>query len=692
METEDLDPFGGPVPIPDEDSGSAYENSESERSVSDGEGKVNSRPPSPARRRRSRNSSQRARTESRDDNDSPSEQEELQDTAIIDEQFHRDAESWAADFQAPASPSEIKDSSRNLVPRSRKRKPEKPASTSRAKRLKPYQNNKYRDILNTEIHHVATRMVLDRTEHSLLTTQIGISIWTSLEKERFYSALQRLGRDDIRGIAERVESKSEQEVQQYIFLHHEALAEKKGRDGRALPLTDIPAAIEISKECCAVMEQAGDALASRQELHEEKAEKAKWGDAWLVTESVARRLDKYRRDGEGEAAVDQVLPATNLFFLRNWLELSNRVFMNPDTDDNWQDLAERQERPAIRATAFEDFHSLAFNYMKRLLQTTLFCAMSREKATGSKKVKHAEVKPDDVEAAVAILKMQKDSNEFWVKSARTNKLRVVDDESPGNEDTAMTYDEVELALKSTERARSRSRSRSVSRPAPSVTFDDHSDSSVSSLEDDDSSDDDDELNLPSTPSHENNSSNRRERVENRTLSHISAIRAEEASAEAHDMRASGAEENKMWEIMEQLPPGGFIKEDSVDEGKQPQGMRESREGENWRDLIEPMGAWETFRTPVSEEAFEKNRKRKSKRAMRREHRDVTALENGDVEDTESSEELEVGSEVESEEEHQDGESEDEPPESEQHGRRERSASGVSGMSEPGVDVKVEEWD
>ncbi|TVY46910.1 hypothetical protein LOCC1_G003382 [Lachnellula occidentalis] len=629
METEDPDALGGPFPFPDEDSGSAYEKSESEQSLSDEEGNADSRASNSGKGRRTKISNMATSDRSGDNSDIASGMEESQDEAFMEEQTRQNATTWAATFQAPESPSEIKALHRPSTSRPRKRKSDKPASGLRAKRLKTYDKNEYREFLHTNIRDVATRLIPGGNEHSLPKTQIGISIWTSEEKDRFYSALQRLGRDDIHGIAERIGSKSEQEVQEYILLLNEGLLEKISHEDRYLPLKEIPAAVEISEECCAVSEKAADFLVSRQELHEEKVEKAKWGDTWLVTETVARRLDKYRRGGEGEAAIDQVLPATNLFNLRNWLELSSRVFMNSNVDDNWQALAEKGENPAIRATAFEDFHSLAFNHTKRLLQTTLFCAMSREKATRSKKVKHAEVKSDDVEAAVAILKMKGDNNEFWVKAARRNRLQVVNDESTGDEDVAMSYDEVESELQSTERIRprslSRSRSRSISRPV-----DDPSDSSSDSSVDDTSTDENDGEH--SSSGHETDSSNRPERAQNRAHAHlVAALYAEEAVAEAHDMRASKAEEIELWKILEQEPPDEIIKDELVDEGEQIKGISQTRDGEDWRERIEAMSAWEVFKEPVPEEAFRKNWRRKSRRASRKRERDVADVDSDDSE-------------------------------------------------------------
>jgi len=692
-EPDDLDPFGGPIPLPDEDSGSAYETSDSEQSLSYGEeDRSESRNLSPSRGR-NKSPTQNALSQSSEEQDSILDvDEEPKDTEPLNDEIFQNAIDWAASFQAPESPSEIKTPNRRSIYRPRKRKLEKPASEHRAKRLKPYQNTKYRELLNSDIQDAATKMIRGANRESLPQTQLGISIWTSQEKDRFFEALRRLGRDNIRGIAERIGSKSEQEVQEYILLLHQGLMEKRGQ-GRVFPLTKILAATEISDECCAVLERAGQAVASRQELHEERTEKGKWGDIWLVTDSVGRRLDRYRREDDAEVDIDQVLPATNLLHLRTWLELSSRVFMNSDVDENWNDVAEKGEKPAVRATAFEDFHSLTVSYTRRLISSTLFCAMSREKATNSKKVKHAEIKPEDVDAAIAILKAQKNSNDFWVKCARRNKLRVIDAESSDAEE-AMTYDTVESALQST----------TTSDLTPTEQQSDAS--SVSSLD----SDRGYESEAISLSGYETDASNRQERAQKRALSHLAALRAEEAQLESFDMQVSNEEEMTLWEILEQETPFPFeiVKHEDADE--RVKGVREERDGEHWREWTERVGIWEVLESPVPEEAFVRNRDRISKRARRREERAGTETEDemdgseGDGEgdeldrlvDSQGEDEEDEISSVEREEiEEFDDESIPEEPQGSHADERlaahQRSLS-EDRMSEQEVGVKVEEWD
>ncbi len=515
MDHDNVDAPREPLIYPDDESGSAYETeSENGSSSSHDEQAVTARS-SRASSVKSRRRKAKKRGSANLEEGELSAVHEGQSAApsratSVDEQAFEDAEEWAANFQAPESPSDIKYPPRNEAgsrSRRRKRKAHKSTNEIRAKRLKPYYNNDYRELLNIDIGDTAAGRIQE-DNYPLTAGQYGSSIWTPAEKDLFFTALARLGRDNVRGIAARMGSKSELQVQEYIQLLDHGIREKQRYNTQLLGLIDMPAAIQVSDECSSVLERAGDALASREERAEGKIEKSKWADSWLLTKDVSRELEKRRKAEGGEEEVEEVLPAVNFFNLKHWLQLSEKVFMNPAApyeEDNWQCLAEPGETPAIRATAFEDFHSLAVNLTKRLVSATLYCTMSKQRARNSKKIQHADVSPRDVEAAVNFLGLKANSNKFWIGTARRCHLQVVNDdleadeevdEVEGDEDgdhyQPMTYEEVEAVLGS---LKSRSRSRSTSRiptPRPASRSSAHSEldpSSPSSLEADISSSD-----------------------------------------------------------------------------------------------------------------------------------------------------------------------------------------------------------
>jgi len=535
---------------------------------------------------------------------------------------------WASSFQAPEL-EEIKTPGR-LFRGGKKRKAPKPATETRVKRLKSFYSNEYRELLNYEIQDAASRVAdSDRLKES----QIGSSIWTATEKGLLFTALESLGKDDLRGIAEQFGTKSQHQVQEYVNLLREEVMKRKDNYYQLLAPTDYPAAVEISDECCDILERAGDCLAAHQELAEEKVEKAKWGDTWLINEDVALQIEKKRKQEVGEEEMEEVLPAANLLDVSTWIELSDRIFMNagsPREEDNWQAIAEPGEVLAVRATAFEDFHSLAYNITKRLVSTALFCSMSRLRARGYKKARHAEVNTDDVEAAVNILRLKPDSHEFWIGVPKRCSLQVVDDES--DEPVEMTYKEVEKALRERHprnRSRSMSRARSQSRvrneqPKPFTAIPEQSqnmDSESKSESEYLSLSDTDEEFMSSPPYPESSTSD----PDSHPGSHHQTIpptanqtreTAQDAHTEAHDMYTSQTAEIRLWDLLKQVPPFDFTL--SPVEEKAPKPVKdELAERENWRDYVEYVGEWEVMDTPVLMEEFERNERRMERMKRRR---------------------------------------------------------------------------
>ncbi|KAK8011310.1 DNA-binding protein [Apiospora arundinis] len=343
------------------------------------------------------------------------------------------------------------------------------------KRMRSAFNAGYLDLLNQDISDAAAaalRKNQNNAHAALEPSQIGAVYWRASEKDAFFSALGRLGRDNHAGIAARIGSKSPLEVAQFVTLLSEC--EKARKDERVswyetLRPIDIPAAAEISHECCVALDGIADDVSIRQETHEQTQEEKRWGEQnWLVTQSlVGTGNPSAAKKLEGE------LPFADLFVLPNWLKLSERVFMNSSIPDcNWRQVSE--EPPAIRATALSDLHELAKSFTKRLVATTLFMSESRIKArrTSGPRAKQA-VKARDVHAAVESLNLKSNSREFWARAARRLRLDVqgdatqtdgesqptslssTDDESADSEDETdrksdvnhnLSYDEVEAAF------------------------------------------------------------------------------------------------------------------------------------------------------------------------------------------------------------------------------------------------------
>ncbi|KAH7384882.1 hypothetical protein BKA64DRAFT_681664 [Cadophora sp. MPI-SDFR-AT-0126] len=669
MDLDDPDNVGGDL-FSEESSGSAYEISDDEQSH-DEDAEV--LPTSRAGSERGRSRSVTSRHGKKGEKDTSNRGIE-------------DATEWASSFQAPKV-EDIK-TPRRLSRGGKKRKAPKPAAETRVKRLKSFYSNDYRELLNCEIQDAASRVA---DGGRLKASQIGSSIWTATEKGILFAALERLGRDDVRAIAERIGSKSQYQVQEYANLLREESMRRKENYSQLLAPTDFPVAVEISDECCDILERAGDALAAHQELAEEKVETAKWGDTWLINEDVALQIEKKRRQESGEEEMEEVLPAANLLDLSKWIELSDRIFMNSGTprgEDNWQSIAEEGEAPAVRATAFEDFHSLAYNITKRLVSTALFCSMSRQRARGFNKVKHAEVNTDDVAAAVTILGLKADSHDFWTGVAKRCSLQVIDDGL--DEPVEMTNKEVEKALRERDpktRSRSLSRARSMSRARSQVRSDgpnrlttnpEHSQNTDSEAEaHTDSHSESEYLSLPnsdeefmSSPPPESSTSDSeptsnpfthphphsRHQHLTPTLQQDAEI-SQDADTEAHDMYTSQTEEIRLWNLLKQIPPFEFTL--SPVEGKVPKPVRDELvERENWRDYVGYVGEWEGMDSPVLREEFERN-ERRMERSVKRRARMVEEDGKDDIDvDEEEGGDGSEGNQVEDEDKDEDGQQDD----------------------------------
>ncbi|KAB8292322.1 hypothetical protein EYC80_008064 [Monilinia laxa] len=625
MDHNDSDPFEGSFDVPEPESGSAYENSDSdfEQESHDkgvrGEGEGE----------RAQDGDIPWRGES--DSYSNSLANIIPDNQYTDEWISADALKWAATF-VPPKVEDIPIPARGAYRlRSKKRKLERSIGNSaRAKRLKTFYSKDYRKLLNNEIYDAAARSIHE-DNIPLEGSQIGCSMWSAEEKDLFFTGLSRMGRDNVRAIAARIGTKSEVEVQEYMHILHQALKEKKLYEARLLDFTEFPAAAELGfPECYALLEQAADGLASRQERYEEDVEEAKWGNYWLLTEEVSELFEKKRSTSKlnEDEGVQGLLPAINLLNLKNWLALSERVFMNSTEtglEDNWRQIGDPGETPAIRATAFNDFYSLTVSITKRLISTVFFCTMSRIRAMDSKKTKAADIKINDVEAATKILKMDANSNKFWIRCARRNHLSVYRHDEPKN--SIMTYSEVETELRK-ECNEKRSRSQSRSHPRFVDPLEDlseiytSSDGSLLGTDIGTSSDSDTSSHLDDNPFTQKSPSQPQSQSQTRSQrKHLSPDAYEEA-LEAHisafDARASKLEEQRIWRLLGKDPPL-HLKTESDDElperPARKMEVEEENNGEGWRER-EFWSEWEVMGV-VDEEEFVKNRGRIGRRERKK---------------------------------------------------------------------------
>ena len=141
----------------------------------------------------------------------------------------------------------------------------------------------YRDYYNDHVEELA-HPFLPRTS-GLPASEIGIAVWTPLEKEILFQKVSTLGKNNIKAVSDAIKTKSESEVRQYLTLLDQGTVE--GNVTLALPVfsaADVPPAVEISKQSEDLLERYADGLAKYQLKSDQKREKKRHGDYWLLTD------------------------------------------------------------------------------------------------------------------------------------------------------------------------------------------------------------------------------------------------------------------------------------------------------------------------------------------------------------------------------------------------------------------------
>ncbi|KAL7916143.1 hypothetical protein GGI35DRAFT_22487 [Trichoderma velutinum] len=516
------------------------------------------------------------------------------------------------------------------------------------KRQRGELNFGYLELLNKEIQDAAQQSSFGDQELPI-AGEIGLTSWSAPEKLNFFDAVARLGKHDLSGIAAKIGSKSVAEVSHYLHHLQEACDSRQQQGTRSiLEFAEYPAAMEISQQCCHAQEEAADEISLKQEAREELREQNRWGDAWDITPKVAK---KFSREIHGQDAnLSNVPQFVQLFHVSKWLELSARIFMNSSVPgNNWNSVDGKP--PSMWATTFDDFHSLAVSVTRRLVQTTLFMAMSRIRAKNAmgSKVRNM-VQLQDAEAAISSLNMASRLNETWINSARRLRLDVYEDPPEGDEELEeerMAYDEVERALSDEGAAFPRQQVQ------PDTPF-----STQHSLEDEEDASSDDHLSDSSrSPSPTNEEEQQIDMEAMEVLEHsvldirtdkatkkalkafIAMDRQKERQAEEIDQYASYKAEVEMWNLLQKKPPMELPKKHDPGPPRRSNQTLDNfyPSGREWARKLSYYSEWETLPQPEPEPEIGP-----------KEEEMVVKEEAGDEGGDEAEEEAEKGSEGEEE--------------------------------------------
>lgn len=477
------------------------------------------------------------------------------------------------------------------------------------KKTKKRINRAYLDVLNQDIEYAASQGCPADYERAdgravLPASQIGLTLWSSMEKELFFEALGRLGRDDTAGIAERIRTKGEMEVRQYLKLLQDALSHRRQQNELdPLGLEDIPSAMEISDECCQALDEVADSIALKQERAECADEEHDCGPNWLVSHENYKSL-------EAEAEEDTSKSA-GVFRIKEWLSLSDRFFMNaPDAQGNWHTVD--GQAPSIRLTTLDEFRSLVVTLTKRLVAASHYMAMTRIRSeSGYNQEVRAFVRSKDVQAAALSLGMatQKPPLTGCIKRLGLSVYESPPKPDEYSEREPMSVSDVEAAL-GIDRLRNvsyirRQLGRIALSDESSLLSDSSVESAVESGQDSDggsSADDNGSEEVEEDIRAEADEAifysavdpPQTKRDRQALYRRIKAEREQERYADAADAQESYQEEMKMWELLGQPPPEHF-----VDPGSPPAGRRVYLSvdagysvGKDWRAKTRATSEWE----------------------------------------------------------------------------------------------------
>ncbi|OQD80569.1 hypothetical protein PENANT_c034G10565 [Penicillium antarcticum] len=309
--------------------------------------------------------------------------------------------------------------------------------------------------LLTEIKNSLDYASIKEDEEVFDVSQLGSVIWTSTEKEIFFNGLDRKGRGGIRELAAAIGTKSELEVLEYIRILHQKLEahNSSDRQSRAAILGEFPSAAQISQRSTALLDEYADVMVLRESLTEAAAGRLQHGDNWIITESHARELV----EDEDSTIRGDLRLAADMFHLRDWIRMSRNLLMNyggSKSEDNWfalsvspTNVTARNQMPSMTAGSAIDFYALTVSVTRRLVQSSLFFAMSRLRTMSRRgRDRASAVRTQDVRAAIEVLNMKHKTPSF-VEIARQNQLVIVDDHHRrGFVPETFTYEEAEKSL------------------------------------------------------------------------------------------------------------------------------------------------------------------------------------------------------------------------------------------------------
>ncbi|CAK1361094.1 hypothetical protein CB0940_03497 [Cercospora beticola] len=476
----------------------------------------------------------------------------------------------------------------------------------------------YRDLLNDMIADARGRET--NSEFALTGSQIEASFWSAREKNALFRALERHGSGDLPRLARSVHTKSQFEIQLYTSLLREGLAVQHKADPRKTAiLGDISAAAEISIDCETALENAADTLSSRVEKHEQTAEHEKYNENWLVDAEAAEQEEQNYEQAIADAAetnndvsntdAADSISSDQAFLLRQaaFLQLSRNLFMNngEQEDLSWHHVnlvTDVADEPAIFRRALGDLQAIAISLTRRLVQVSIFQAMTRLRAHDSTRTEWTPlpaVRETDVRTAIEVLGLRPNWRQYWAFIPRRSRVIVYSDSKKYNDGRpgtkaghALTYDEVEAELGDKGK---------IVQPDIEVdeqeVFEEEIDEFMANSDaftDDHDQSGDSEMSR-SKDSKQKSALSSSSRKRKRALSPDVYSHLQDEHADAVDLQHSASEQRRLWELLRLTPPESLAQTSTmkVPPPSIPAGAAVSTMQADWRNSVEIQAEWES---------------------------------------------------------------------------------------------------
>jgi hypothetical protein len=317
-------------------------------------------------------------------------------------------------------------------------------------------------------------------QRNVTLSTVGLVQWTGKENDTFFTALARKGKGNVGEIAQQINSKSRLEVADYIEFLEQRLQRHQFTETSLLHV-EVPAAVEINEDLEEVLNHFAETVALEEHgknLSEAEKEHGS-SEFWILDRAKADKVEELLASSDEDILPQAISPSAGLLDLKNWIRLSEKVFMNPGKsrpEDSWKNVAQKGETPSLTADALGELYDLTVDLVIRLVEEAHNTAL--ERLNKEKRGRLPFVRKKDVQRALTTMRLKHNTFDFYVNLARRLKLDVTNGKRKAKK-SYVPYDKVERMLSKKSRKKADS---------------DNSDASSEQDTEDDEKDDDEDAN------------------------------------------------------------------------------------------------------------------------------------------------------------------------------------------------------